>query len=70
VQLIYKARLLSPEVAAGEETAEVGLFPWGAMPWDDLAFPSVRWALGHYREVAALPVFAPRRNPEGEIGDY
>lgn len=70
VQLIYKARLLSSDVAAGEETAEVGLFPWDAVPWNDLAFPSVRWALGHYREVAAETLFAPRRNPEGETGDY
>ncbi len=70
IQLIYKARLLSPDVTAGEESAEVGLFEWDAVPWNELAFPSVRWALGHYREVAELPVFAPRRNPEGETGDY
>jgi hypothetical protein len=39
-------------------------------PWADLAFPSVRWALTHHREVAAAPVFAPRSNPPGETGDY
>src|SRR3546814_4992263 len=28
VQMIYRARLLSPEVAAGPESREVGLFDW------------------------------------------
>src|SRR3546814_14864412 len=50
VQMIYRARLLSPEVAAGPESREVGLFDWAEIPWDELAFPSVHWALGHWRE--------------------
>jgi hypothetical protein len=70
VQLIYRARLVSPEVTPGPETTEVGLFAWSDVPWADLAFPSVRWALTHHREVAAAPVFAPRSNPPGETGDY
>jgi ADP-ribose pyrophosphatase YjhB (NUDIX family) len=45
VQLFYRARLLSPKVAAGVETLELGLFEWPAIPWDELAFPSVRWVL-------------------------
>jgi len=45
VQLFYTARLLSPEVAPGPESAEVGLFEPRAIPWDRLAFPSVRRAL-------------------------
>ena len=63
VQLIYRARLRSPDFAAGEESAEVALFDWPDIPWDDIAFPSVHWALGHYREVAHLAHFAPRTNP-------
>ena len=35
-----------------------------------LAFPSVRWALHHYREVCDQPVSAARTNPPGEHGDY
>jgi len=70
VQLIYLAALESPEVAAGPETAEVGLFDWDDIPWDDIAFPSVHWALNHWREVRHAPVFAPRTNPPGEVGDY
>jgi len=68
VQLIYRARLLSPDVSAGEESLEVGLFEWDDIPWDEIAFPSVRWALDHHRELLGEPVFAPRSNPAGETG--
>jgi ADP-ribose pyrophosphatase YjhB (NUDIX family) len=70
IQLIYRASLISPEVSAGPESIEVGLFAWDDIPWDDLAFPSVRWALDHYREMREATVFAPRANPPGETGDY
>jgi ADP-ribose pyrophosphatase YjhB (NUDIX family) len=66
VQIFYRARLLSDEIAAGPESREVALFAWDQIPWDDLAFPSVRWALGHHREIGAARDFAPRSNPPGE----
>ena len=69
IQLIYRARLNAPDFAPGPETEALDLFAWDDIPWDDLAFPSVHWALGHHREVAGLDVFAPRVNPEGETGD-
>jgi len=69
VQVIYRARLLS-EVAAGPESEEVGLFRWSEIPWDDLAFPTVRWALHHFDEVRDQRVFSARTNPPGEHGDY
>ena len=69
VQLIYRARLESPAVSAGEESLEVGLFEWDGIPWDEIAFPSVQWALGHYRESADRPLESPRANPPGEVGD-
>ena len=50
MQLIYRARLVDEAVAAGPESLEVGLFEWEGIPWDDLAFPSVRWALHHEQE--------------------
>ncbi len=65
VQLIYRAHLSSPDFAAGPESLEVGLFAWDQIPWDDLAFPSVRWALDQYREAAATHDFAARGNPAG-----
>jgi ADP-ribose pyrophosphatase YjhB (NUDIX family) len=70
VQVIYRARLLSADVAAGPETQAVALFRWDEIPWDDLAFPSVRWALHHHREIADQAVFAARTNPPGEFGRY
>ncbi len=69
IQLIYRARLESPEVAPGPESLETGLFLWDEIPWDDLAFPSVRWALDNFREVAGQANFAPRGNPGGATGD-
>lgn len=70
VQVIYRARLVTPAVAAGPESQEVGLFRWEEIPWDDLAFPSVRWALHHHREVAGHAEFSARTNPPGEFGQY
>ena len=69
VQLIYRARLASPEIAPGEESLEVALFAWDEIPWDEIAFPSVHWALADWRETRDLPAFAPRTNPPGERGD-
>jgi len=51
VQIMYRARLLNPEVEAADETSEVRLFSWEEIPWGDLAFPSVEWALQHFRQV-------------------
>ena len=63
VQLIYRARLIDDSVAAGPESLEVGLFGWSEIPWDDIAFPSVRWALAHEKEVQASGDLTPRGNP-------
>lgn len=45
VQLIYRAVLIDPAIEAGPESLEVGLFTRDEIPWDDIAFPSVNWAL-------------------------
>jgi ADP-ribose pyrophosphatase YjhB (NUDIX family) len=50
VYLLFRARLLDPKVSPGAETLEVGLFPEGEIPWDRIAFASVRNALVHYYE--------------------
>jgi ADP-ribose pyrophosphatase YjhB (NUDIX family) len=65
VQLIYRARLLDETVAAGPESLEVGLFRWEEIPWDRLAFPTIRWALQHDREARATQDFTARINPPG-----
>jgi ADP-ribose pyrophosphatase YjhB (NUDIX family) len=63
VQLIYRARLTAPEVAAGPESLEVRLFAWDEIPHDELAFPSVRWALDHYRDCLTSGDFTTRSTP-------
>ena len=70
VQLIFRANLVSPDVAAGPESQEVALFRWDEIPWDDLAFPSVHWALKHWREVGDAAEFRTRSNGPQETGDY
>jgi ADP-ribose pyrophosphatase YjhB (NUDIX family) len=63
VQIIYRAHLAAPQYAAGPESLEVRLFAWDEIPWDELAFPSVRWALDQYRESVQSGDFRARRNP-------
>jgi ADP-ribose pyrophosphatase YjhB (NUDIX family) len=63
VQLIYRARLLDEAVAAGPESLEVRLFGWDEIPWEDLAFPSVRWALHHEKEALATGDLTTRCAP-------
>jgi ADP-ribose pyrophosphatase YjhB (NUDIX family) len=70
VQVIFRARLETPEIAAGPESREVALFRWGDIPWDEIAFPSVRWALHHDREAGAEAPLVARTNPPGEEGDH
>lgn len=70
VQLIYRARLAEPVFAAGPESLEVRLFDWSDIPWNELAFPSVRWALGQFRSVTGKTAFPSFTNPPGELGNY
>ncbi|MCG8504849.1 MAG: NUDIX hydrolase [Sphingomonadales bacterium] len=68
VQLMYLARLISDDVSAGPESEAVGLYDWDDIPWSDLAFPSVHWALNQFREVAGRDEFPPFGNPPGALG--
>lgn len=70
VQLIFRADLTSADVEAGPESQEVGLFAWNEIPWEEIAFPSVHWALGHWREVGDAREFAARTNTPDQTGDY
>jgi ADP-ribose pyrophosphatase YjhB (NUDIX family) len=66
VQLIYRARLMDEAVKPGIESQAVALFKWGEIPWSEIAFPTVRWALCHDRELGDAEIFTPRINPQGE----
>ncbi len=67
VQVIFRARFAdpapAPHIAAGPESAEVGLFAWDDIPWNDIAFPSVRWALHAWHDTAEAPLGAPAVKP-------
>ena len=66
VQLMYRARLLDPAIAPGPESTEVMLVTWDDIPWRELAFPSVKWALDHFAAWRAGAV-APFTNPPNQI---
>jgi len=67
VQLIFRARLVHPEIAAGPESAEVDLFSWDAIPWDDIAFPSVHWSLRRFKETEGRPLGQPGGTPPDAV---
>jgi ADP-ribose pyrophosphatase YjhB (NUDIX family) len=50
VHVMFRARLPEPAFGAGPESLEVALVEPGDIPWVDLAFPSVRYALERWLE--------------------
>jgi ADP-ribose pyrophosphatase YjhB (NUDIX family) len=58
VHLYYRAQMLSPALNPGPETIEAELFTESSIPWDLLAFRTVRQTLEHF--------FAARR--QGQFG--
>lgn len=64
VQIMFRASLVS-DIAAGPESLEVGLFDWKDIPWSELAFPTVVWALTHFAQTRGTAEFASFANPAG-----
>ena len=67
VQLIYRAKLITPEFSPGPESLDVQLVRYDDIPWDSLAFPSVNWSLKHFKEVEGVSSFPPFQVPTGEL---
>jgi len=42
---MFRARLTSPEIEAGVESLECAFVRWRDLPWSELAFPAVHFAL-------------------------
>ena len=63
VQILFRARLLHPDVAAGPESLEVRLVGWNDIPWDDLAFPTVAWVLERAMELRGKADWPATLNP-------
>jgi ADP-ribose pyrophosphatase YjhB (NUDIX family) len=70
VQVIFRAGFADPaqpHFAAGPESAEVALFAWEEIPWHDIAFPSVQWALAAWRAAEGRALAAPAGNPGSDM---
>ena len=48
VHVFYRAQLLSDVFAPGTETQEAQLFDEASIPWDELAFRTVKETLEHF----------------------
>jgi ADP-ribose pyrophosphatase YjhB (NUDIX family) len=57
VYLIFRARLLDRDYMPGEETVEVRLLAEKEIPWDDIAFPSIKKTLRLYFKDRPTGVF-------------
>jgi ADP-ribose pyrophosphatase YjhB (NUDIX family) len=57
VHLFYRAKLLSETYDPGFETIEVRLFTEDELPWDEMAFRTVKTTLKHFFEDAQAGVF-------------
>ena len=68
VQIIYRAHLAEPGIAAGPESLDVRFFAWEEIPWDDIAFPSVRWALRAWQAGGSAIAGNPPEDARGVAG--
>ncbi len=67
VQVMFRARL-DGDFGVGDETEETALYRWADIPWSQLAFPTVVWALSDYAQTRRSDTFAPFANPPGTDG--
>ena len=59
IHLFYRARMLSENLNPGPETSEARLFEECEIPWEELAFETVRHTLSHFfadRHEGCFPV--------------
>ncbi|MGH7155720.1 MAG: NUDIX domain-containing protein [Acetobacteraceae bacterium] len=68
VQIMFRARFAGPDetprYGAGPESLETSLFSWDRIPWGDIAFPTVRWALAAWKQAGTTPLGRPAGNPD------
>jgi ADP-ribose pyrophosphatase YjhB (NUDIX family) len=69
VHVMFRARFTTspPRFAVGVESLEVGLFAWDQIPWDRIAFPSVRWALDAWHRSGDAALGVPFGNPPDDV---
>lgn len=59
VHMFYRGVLRKPEFSAGPESQDVRLFAWNDIPWDELSFPTIEWALRDFDSNRARPRAIP-----------
>ncbi|MCP4444945.1 MAG: NUDIX hydrolase [Myxococcales bacterium] len=59
VHMYYRGILRRPEFSAGPESKDVRLFAWDEIPWEELAFPTIKWALRDFERNLDLPTAVP-----------
>lgn len=69
VHLFYRARMQGPEFEPGSESLAVDLYAWDDIPWNEIAFPTVKCALENWYQTRDQPVFPAFTNPEDELFD-
>jgi ADP-ribose pyrophosphatase YjhB (NUDIX family) len=70
VQVIFRACFADaarPAFRAGPESLECGLFTWDDIPWAEIAFPSVLWALDAWRGSGTGALGRPAGNPPSDL---
>ncbi len=65
VYLLFLAELIDKHYSPGSETLETILFPFEELPWDEIAFSAVKFALEKYIEDIKFD-----RHPTTHIGFY
>jgi len=69
VQVIFRGRFADSDTevfSAGPESLEVALYTWEQIPWNEIAFPTVRWALNAWNEHRSGPLGIPAGNPPND----
>lgn len=70
VQVIFRARFRDPGApcfSPGPESLDVRLYGWNEIPWEEVAFPSVRWALEAWRSAGSGVLGHPMMNPVSDL---
>ena len=60
VYMMFRAKLLDPDVSPGVESLEVKLATESEIPWGELAFAMVKRSLEHFIEDRRSGLFVPR----------
>lgn len=70
VQVIFRAGFANdgpPAFSPGPESLDVWLFAPDEIPWGEIAFPSVHWALKAWQDVGPNALGQPAENPPDDL---